>query len=128
LNSLKEYEPAYLAGFKAQRYQVELPQGFEDAQSRVANEIDRQVRRDIGGDEQRVSHTSTTYSNIFFLHLLLPVWIGAYRFQSKVYHVVVNARTGDVEGERPYSAVKITLFTLMVLAIAILVLVMYNNH
>jgi predicted RNA-binding Zn-ribbon protein involved in translation (DUF1610 family) len=128
LNSLKEYEPAYLAGFKAQRYQVELPQGFEDAQSRVANEIDRQVRRDIGGDEQRVSHTSTTYSNIFFLHLLLPVWIGAYQFQSKVYHVVVNARTGDVEGERPYSAVKITLFTLMVLAIAILVLVMYNNH
>lgn len=127
LNALCGYEPGYLAGFRAQRYQIELTQGFEDAKGMVATEIDRQVRRDIGGDEQRVSSIETNYSNIFFLHLLLPVWIGAYQFQGTVYHVVVNARTGDVEGERPFSVVKISLFTLMVLAIVILVLVMYNR-
>jgi len=38
---------------------------------------------------------------VTFLHLLLPVWIGAYRFQAKVYQVLVNARTGEVQGERP---------------------------
>jgi len=100
------YEPAYLAGFRAQRYQIELAAGFEKAKAVMANEIGRSVRRDIGGDEQRVMSISTTYSDIYFLHLLLPVWIGAYQFQNKVYHVVVNARTGDVEGERPYSAVQ----------------------
>lgn len=128
LNAVCGYEPAYLAGYRAQRYQVELDQGFEDAKSMVANEIDRQVRRDIGGDEQRVTSINTVYSNILFLHLLLPVWIGAYQFQGKVFHIVVNARTGDVEGERPYSPIKIGLFSLMVLAIVILALVLYNNH
>jgi hypothetical protein len=29
---------------------------------------------------------------------LLPVWIGAYRFQGKVYQMAVNARTGEVPG------------------------------
>lgn len=127
LNSLCGYEPAYLAGFRAQHYQVELPQGFEEAKAMVANEIDHQVRRDIGGDEQRVININTLYSNIFFLHLLLPVWIGAYRFNGKVYHVVVNARTGDVEGERPYSPWKIGFLVLAILAIIIIVLLLKSR-
>jgi len=31
LQALRPYEPAYLAGFKAQRYQVQVPEGFEEA-------------------------------------------------------------------------------------------------
>jgi len=46
LESLSPYEPAYLAGFKAQRYQVELPDGFEDAKSVMARVIDRDVRQE----------------------------------------------------------------------------------
>lgn len=127
LNALCGYEPAYLAGFRAQRYQIELAQGFEEAKAIAANAIDRHVREDIGGDEQRVVSISTTYSNIFFLHLLLPVWIGAYRFNNRVYHVVVNARTGDVEGERPYSPVKIGFLVAAIIAIIIVVLLVYNR-
>jgi len=127
LNSLRGYEPAYLAGFRAQRYQIELAEGFEKAKLVIQQEIDASVRQDIGGDEQRVSSISTTYSNIFFLHLLLPVWIGAYRFQGKVYHVVVNARSGEVQGERPYSKWKIASLVLGILAVVIFLMIL-NNH
>src|SRR5579872_855005 len=127
LNALCGYEPAYLAGFRAQRYQIELAEGFEGAKALIAHEIDRRVRRDIGGDEQRVISINTAYSTIFFLHLLLPVWIGAYQFQGKVFHVVVNARTGDVEGERPYSPWKIGILSAVIIAIIILILVVYNR-
>ncbi len=127
MNALCGYEPAYLAGFRAQRYQIELAEGFERAKALIAHEIDRHVRRDIGGDEQRVTSINTLYSSIFFLHLLLPVWIGAYQFQGKVFHVVVNARTGDVEGERPYSPWKIGILSAVILAIIILILVVYNR-
>jgi hypothetical protein len=48
---------------------------------------------------------------------LLPVWLNAYRFNQKVYRFMVNARTGEVVGERPYSAIKITLFVLMCLVV-----------
>jgi ribosomal protein S27E len=127
LNALCGYEPAYLAGFRAQRYQLELAQGLEEAKSMVADEIDSQVRRDIGGDEQRVASINTVYSSIFFLHLLLPVWIGAYRFQGQLYHVAINARTGDVEGERPYSAWKIGLLVAAIIAAIILVAILRNS-
>ncbi len=128
LNALAGYEPAYLAGFRAQRYQIELAAGFERAKQIIAREIESSVRRDIGGDEQRVSSVNTVYSNIFFLHLLLPVWIGAYQFQNKVYHVVVNARTGDVEGERPYSAVKIAALVMLILVVIALIAWYKSSH
>jgi ribosomal protein S27E len=122
LPALCAYDPEYLAGFKAQRYQVELPAGFEKAKILMEHQIAQDVRQDIGGDEQRIDHVDTATSNETFRHLLLPVWIGAYRFQGKVFQVVVNARTGEVQGERPYSAMKITL---LVIGILVLILVLW---
>jgi hypothetical protein len=86
--------------------------------------IEQDVRAAIGGDEQQISSLETEYSNAMFRHLLLPVWIGAYRFQDKAYQVVVNARTGEVQGERPFSVAKIALLVAAILlVIAMLILV-----
>jgi ribosomal protein S27E len=124
LESLCAYELAYLSGFKAQRYQVELPGGFETAKGVMAQTIEQDVRRDIGGDEQMIHSVDTQYANVMFRHLLLPVWIGAYRFQNRAYQVVVNARTGEVQGERPFSMVKITLLVVTILLIIMVVVVL----
>jgi ribosomal protein S27E len=123
LPALCAYEPAYLAGFKAQRYQIELPEGFEKAKVVMERVISQDVRQDIGGDEQRIDGVQTATSNETFRHLLLPVWIGAYKFQGKVFQVMVNARTGEVQGERPYSAMKITLLVLGILILMLILLV-----
>lgn len=115
LPQLRPYEPAYLSGYKAQRYQVDLAEGFEAAKQLAAPAIESDVRSDIGGDEQRITNLSTHYSAITFKHLLLPIYVGAYNFNQKVYQVVVNGRTGEVQGERPYSVWKILLFVLLML-------------
>jgi len=128
LEALCPYEPAYLAGFRAHRYQVELPAGFDEAKQIMAENIEHDVRRNIGGDEQRIDHIDTEYSNTTFRHLLLPVWIGAYRFQGKVYQVAVNARTGDVQGERPYSPWKIVVLVIAVLCVVGLIVLLANNR
>jgi hypothetical protein len=127
LTELAAYEPAYLSGYKAQRYQVELAEGFELAKQQAAPVIESDVRRDIGGDEQRVTRVSTAYSAITFKHLLLPVYVGAYRFRERVYQVVINGRTGEVQGERPYSFWKILLFSLA-LVILIIALALVFGH
>ena len=121
LPALRPYEPAYLAGFKAQRYQAELPEAFQSAKSRMEAVIRQTVLRDIGGDEQRIHTIAPRYSNITFKHLLLPVWLGAYRYQAKVYQVLVNARTGEVQGERPYSAGKIAFAVIAAIILLILI-------
>jgi ribosomal protein S27E len=128
LGALCGYEPAYLAGFKAQRYQLDLSAGFEKAKHVMSNTIQQDVRRDIGGDEQQINQVQTFTTNETFKHLLLPVWIGAYRFQGKVFQVMVNARTGEVQGERPYSAMKITLLVFAILIALIILYVMGSSR
>lgn len=124
LHELKPYDPAFLSGYKAQRYQIDLPSGFETSKEVMASSIEEDIKKDIGGDDQRISSFSTSYSGITFKHILLPVYVVAYMFNQKSYQVLVNARTGDVRGERPYSIWKIVLFSLFVLAAIIIFIVL----
>jgi DNA-directed RNA polymerase subunit RPC12/RpoP len=127
LETVKPYEPAYLAGFQAQRYQIALPEGLGEAKQMMSGEILHTVRQDIGGDEQRVDETHTSYHDITFKHVLLPVWIGAYRFQGKVYQVTINARTGEVQGERPFSAGKIALLVAVITVLVFLLVLLARD-
>jgi ribosomal protein S27E len=117
LTRLERYQAAYLSGYKAQRYELDLKGGFEEAKTIMEPVIEDDVRGDIGGDVQRISSISTSYSAITFKHILLPVYIGAYLFNQKSYQVMVNARTGEVQGDRPYSAWKIAFLILCILLV-----------
>lgn len=117
LQAVVPYDDSYLAGFRSEVYTVGLPEGFEAAKGLMEPVIVSSIRHDIGGDEQRIGSMNTAYSNVTFKHILLPIWISAYRYNNRVYQFMVNARTGEVTGQRPYSALKITLFVLMCLVI-----------
>jgi hypothetical protein len=119
LQNLVPYRDEYLSGFVAESYQIDLPEGFEIARSIMDGTIRQLVTRDIGGDEQRISSVNTSYDNITYKHTLLPLWISAYRYQERIYRFLVNARTGEVQGERPYSVVKIVLLILAILLVII---------
>jgi hypothetical protein len=80
----------------------------------------RDVKYNIGGDEQRVSNVDTDVSDVTFKHILLPVWLEAYKYRGRTFRFVVNGRTGRVQGERPYSAWKITFAVLLGLIIALI--------
>jgi DNA-directed RNA polymerase subunit RPC12/RpoP len=124
LKQLVPYNDSYLAGFGAETYAIDVDQGFEIAKSIMDAHIHASIRADIGGDEQRVHSVSTAYDAVTFKHLLLPVWISAYRYHQRTYRFLVNARTGEVQGERPYSWIKITLAVLAGLAAALMVLLL----
>ena len=123
LEHLVPYGDEYLAGFRAESYQVGLAEGFSRAKEIMDPKIRETICHDIGGDHQRIDSLKTQYNNITFKHLLLPVYLSAYRYREKVYRFLVNARTGEVQGERPWSWVKILLLVLGILAgVAVLVL------
>jgi hypothetical protein len=117
LGDLKPYRPAYLSGFIAERYAIDLKEGFKVAEGRMEPVIRKTCRRDIGGDDQRVLSMSIAHDKVTFKHCLLPLWISSFRYNEKVYRFIVNARTGEVAGERPWSWIKITLAVLAVLAL-----------
>lgn len=117
LNALVPYDTKYFSGFKAESYQVNLENGFEFAKDKMERVIRSDVRRDIGGDKQRISRLNTNHSKISFKHIMLPIWISAYRYKDKSYRFLINGQTGEVQGERPWSRIKITLAVLLALAV-----------
>ncbi|MEM8614428.1 MAG: primosomal protein N' (replication factor Y) - superfamily II helicase [Cyanobacteria bacterium P01_H01_bin.105] len=127
VSKLKPYSAEYLAGFKAQRYEVPVKEGFERAKTTMAETIRRDIRSDIGGDEQRIHSVSTNYSKETFKHILLPVWMATYRYGGKTYQVMINAETGTVMGERPVAAWKVVLAVAIAALILGIVIVLAAN-
>jgi hypothetical protein len=119
LSQLVPYNDKYLGGFRSESYQVDVPTGLNEAKEKMIPIIRSTVRSDIGGDEQRITTMNTTYSDITFKHILLPIWISSYRYKGKVYRFLINGQTGEVQGERPYSALKIMLAVLLVIAVIV---------
>lgn len=117
LSGLVPYTPQYLAGFRAEAYRVELEVGLAEARTRMDAVIAREVRMDIGGDQQRIGSINTALSDVTFKHVLLPVWVAAYRYGGQSYRFVVNGQSGRVQGERPWSKIKI-LFAVIAALIA----------
>ena len=118
LPALEPYTPEFLAGMRAEGYTVELAEGYDEARDHMDRVIERDVKFDIGGDRQRIQDVNTAVSDVTFKHVLLPVWLAAYKYRGKTYRFVVNGRSGKVQGERPYSAFKITIAVLIGLIIA----------
>jgi LSD1 subclass zinc finger protein len=127
LENIVPYNDSYLSGFKTESYQVDLRDGFESAKLKMNEVISSTIRRDIGGDHQRIHTLNTIYNKITFKHILLPIWISAYTYKNRVYRFLINGRTGEVQGERPYSLVKIALAVLTVLAIVICIVLISNK-
>lgn len=109
LENLVPYEKKYISGFRSEVYQLELDEGFDYAKQIMNDIIHRDIAYDIGGDHQRIHQVNTTHSNITYKHCLLPIWSAAFSYHDKSYRFVVNGRTGQVQGERPYSYWKIAL-------------------
>jgi LSD1 subclass zinc finger protein len=109
LGNLAAYDDRFLSGFLSESYRIGPKDAFELAQERMAAEIRLAAMQDIGGDVQQVGSVRTAHSNILFKHILLPIWTNCYRYHNKVYRFLVNARTGEIQGERPWSWFKIAL-------------------
>ena len=118
LAAMEPYRPEYLAGFRAEGYTVELEEGYVEARAQMDRVIERDVKFDIGGDRQRIHGIDTAIKDVTFKHILLPVWLAAYKYQGETYRFVVNGRTGRVQGERPWSKIKIAIAVVLALIVA----------
>lgn len=113
LAGLVPYDDRYLSGFRTESYTIGLEDAFDRARVRMIESIRGTIRRDIGGDQQRIASMKPEFLSITFKHVLLPVWVSTYRYHGRTYTFLVNARTGRVTGDRPWSASKIALAVLI---------------
>ncbi|MDR1861037.1 MAG: hypothetical protein LBR06_08990 [Bacteroidales bacterium] len=118
------YSDQFVRGFLTELYRRDFKACYPSAKAQMEDHITAVVRADIGGNQQRIFSQNTTFSAVKFKHILLPLWISAYRYNNKTYVFAINGRTGQVAGQRPWSVWKIALLVIAVLAILIAI---YSN-
>ncbi len=122
---LVPYRPEYLAGWRAEEYQLDLEQGWNVALRHVETVQRDRCAGDVPGDTHRSLRVKNSISGVRWKHVLLPIWSLQYRFKGKTYTVLVHGQTGRVVGEAPLSWFKILGLVLAILfAIALAVLVL----
>ena len=113
--SLIPFNEQYLLGFEAEEYTIGLDNAFEYAKMKMDKIIHNDIRMDIGGDQQRIDDMQTSYNNTTYKNALFPIWTAQFKWKDKEYNYAINAQTGKIAGERPYSIFKITILVIFVL-------------
>lgn len=128
LDALETFNSKYLAGFVTEKYTLPLEDGHLKSKEKAKQIATGWACQDIGGDTQRVSSLDMKLSDETFKHILLPVYISSYVYNSKKYSFYVNGQTGVLSGERPYSFWKIFFLVLFILIVVALIVFFGNQQ
>jgi len=109
LNALTTYEPAYLAGWRAQSYEIPLDTAWEAARARMRELVREMSVEQIDSKHVRNFSLNAAFDEEAWRLILLPVFLAAYRFQGKTYQLVINGQTGKVAGQKPVAWTRIWL-------------------
>ena len=121
LMELVVFNSKYLAGFVTEKYTISLKDGHHQSFQEAKHIAYNWIRRDIGGDTQRINHADIKLSDETFKHILLPVYISSYKYNGKEYHFYINGQTGTLSGTRPYSFWKIFFLVLFIIVVFALI-------
>jgi DNA-directed RNA polymerase subunit RPC12/RpoP len=113
-NHLTPFNKKYLLGFDSEEYTIELDSGFESAKVKMQYVIRNDIKRKIGGDQQRIHQIKTNYYHTTYKSTLFPLWTAQFKWKDKNYTYAINGQTGKVTGERPYSWLKIIALILTI--------------
>lgn len=113
-----DYKSEFLAGYQARKYTVMPEVAIKIAQEDMARDIEHEVKRNLPGDTNESYKQSVVYSRESYKHILLPVYMTAYEYKQKIYHVLINGQTGEVQGKSPVSPVKVALLVALGVIIA----------
>lgn len=120
------YSPQFVAGHLTRTYDWDARQVFDRrVEPRMESEIDTTIRYDIGGDDQRITSRQIDWRMIAFSQLALPIWMLVVTYKEKPFQVVINGVTGEVHGQRPWSAIKIALAVIAGLLLVALIYYLY---
>ena len=109
MSQLRPYEPGFLAGFHALAYDLPLDKAWENARQQM-RESTRQACRDQASTTHiRNFSMNLDFSDESWRYILLPIYLASYRYNDRVFQVMINGQSGAIAGQRPVDWTKVWL-------------------
>jgi hypothetical protein len=119
------YDDEYLLGFMAYGSEVSVADGWENAKDIMDNDLKRSILSQYHYDIVDYIKVNTSHSNVTYKYVLLPVYVGNFKYGKKVRNYVCNGVNGSSTGNYPVSPWRVAIAILLgigiVLGIALLV-------
>ena len=106
LDELREFEPAYLSGFYADRYDLSARQLTNTVVRRCKELFDAEMKRQVRNENAAVLKSKPKHTIRNSEYALLPVWFLTFRYKNEPYTMLVNGQTGKAVGAVPCNKAK----------------------
>ena len=106
LDELREFEPAYLSGFYADRYDLSARQLTNAVVRRCKDLFDAEMKRQVRNENAAVLKSKPKHTIRNSEYALLPVWFLTFRYKNEPYTMLVNGQTGKAVGAVPCNKAK----------------------
>ena len=116
MQSLVAYEPDYLAGWHAQAYQTTLTEAWNIGKSAIRANARKACYHNIPSHHVRNFSMSADFADESWRYILLPVYLSSYKYEEKIYQVMINGQSGAIAGQKPVAWWKIWLAIAALLA------------
>ncbi|MBR3058905.1 MAG: hypothetical protein IKG93_13200 [Clostridiales bacterium] len=118
-NELRKFDPAYMQGFFAERYDLT----GDDLKPRLIDRLKSYITQEIAPSVGKYNKSFTVKRDDSVIYepemkyAMLPVWFMHYKYSGKDYYFCMNGQTGEVAGVAPVSWIKRLVLFFSVLAV-----------
>ena len=121
MRCIKPFEPGYLSGFYADRYDMTAQQLNGVAIGRAKVLFDLEVQKSVRGSNKRIIENRPRYRVDNAEYALLPAWFLTFRYKNEPYTMLVNGQTGKVVGAVPFDKAKlVSMFVVLAIVASII--------
>ncbi len=116
-NNSQAYSTEFLHGFTATQHSKDGTACWASAKQSIYNTVKKCILNQYDHDVVDYINVQMSCNNITYKYVLLPIYVGHNKYMKKIYNFFVNGQSGKVTGKTPLSWIKITLVTLLGVAI-----------
>ncbi|MBR2752093.1 MAG: hypothetical protein IKD90_13290 [Clostridiales bacterium] len=116
---MKKFDPAYMQGFFAERYDL----NGDDLKPRLIDRVKKYITQEIEPTVKKYNRSfkviedNTEIYEPAMMYAMMPVWFLHYKYSGKDYYFCMNGQTGEVAGVAPVSWFKRLVLFFAVLAV-----------
>ncbi|MCL1966996.1 MAG: hypothetical protein FWF67_03865 [Fibromonadales bacterium] len=105
---MKDFHTTYLAGYVAEKYDVDAEKSKERAEHRIKTSVEREFENSITGyDSVKVESSSISVKEGKANYALFPVWVLNSKYKEENYLFIMNGQSGRLVGRLPIDSKKI---------------------